>query len=223
MARLHLVLIGLSALSSTALLSSGAPSHDGAQLLAGGGSDRLIGQSTNGRGGDSVGGGADSGLGGYDAAGLPVSETEALSIPVPVQVAGVLNRSAQVCGKLPDEYAIDCLIVHLRQAISVTPQGGKYSDVHKVLSDTVRKLDKIVAANLDDSKDRIRLKAGGATTERMRAIRPETVRRANAEAAKIVAEAETILLRSASQHAGARLDYVRIAEAVGSNKLLLRS
>ncbi|MFD2853853.1 hypothetical protein ACFSZS_02220 [Seohaeicola zhoushanensis] len=53
-----------------------------------------------------------------------MSETEALSIPVPVQVAGVLNRSAQVCGKLPDEYAIDCLIVHLRQAISVTPRAA---------------------------------------------------------------------------------------------------
>ena len=42
-------------------------------------------------------------------------------------------------------------------------------------------------------------------------------------AARIVADAEKILLRSAALNAPARVEFVRIAEAVGSNKLLLRS
>ena len=107
----------------------------------------------------------------------------------------------------------------------MTPQSGTYAPVHKVLKDTVTRLEAVVEANLDTSKPPIRLRSGdgATTTPRMRAIRPETLPRADAEAARIVADAEKILLRSAALNAPARVEFVRIAEAVGSNKLLLRS
>ncbi|MCB1339510.1 MAG: hypothetical protein KDK24_00250 [Pseudooceanicola sp.] len=216
MKRLTVLLLGLAGLSLVQ-----PPASD--RLIAADGSATLLGQSTGGRGG-SGGDGGGFGFGGaaFDAQGRPVNPALAAAVPFPAQIVGVMKRSAQVCRGVPDEYAIDCLIVHLRQALSVTPQAGRYAEVHNALSDAVRKLDRLVVANRDESKPMIRVQAGGVSTPRMRAIRPDAVRRANAEAATIVAEAETVLLRSAAR-SGAKLEYTRIAEAVGSNKLLLRS
>ena len=218
---LFLVAAGGLAFSSAEYPASGD------RLFSGDGTPQLIGQSTGGQGQTGSGtGGLGGESGGFDARGLPVGPAVAASIPVPVQITGVLNRSALVCASVTREYAIDCVIVHLKQAISVTPHTGDYAEVRKVLSDTVNRLEKIVADNRDDTKPLIRLQTGGAggpATARMRAIRPDTVNRANADAARVLAEAQTVLLRSASAQTRAKLEYVRIAEAVGSNKVLLRS
>lgn len=211
-------------LTPIAVMALVVPRQTPETLIAGDGSVRLIGQSTGQRGGNDAGGSAGGFGSRFDAAGLPLPPTSTLSVPIPVQVAGVMKRSSKVCQGVPDEYVIDCLIVHFRQALSVTPQSGTYAPVHTVLKETVAKLERVVAKNVDESKPPIRLKTGsGTTSARMRAIKPEAVARANAEAAKIVAEAQTVLLRSADQNPAARLEFVRIAEAVGSNKLLLRS
>jgi hypothetical protein len=57
----------------------------------------------------------------------------------------------------------------------------------------------------------------------MRAVRQPQAAELNRQASDIVAEAETILLRSASSDATRAIHYQRIAAAVGSNKVLLRS
>lgn len=224
----HLSVLSLFLVAAGGLaLSHAAGSAPDDRLFTGDGALRLIGQATGGQGQGGAGaGGAGGDSGGFDAKGLPVGPAAAATIPVPVQITGVLNRSAQVCDNVPREYAIDCVVVHLKQAISVTPQTGDYAEVRKVLSDTVVKLERIVADNRDETKPLIRLQTGGAggpATARMRAIRPETVNRANADAARVLAEAQTVLLRSSSAQTRAKLEYVRIAEAVGSNKVLLRS
>jgi hypothetical protein len=54
-------------------------------------------------------------------------------------------------------------------------------------------------------------------------VKAEVVQQLNLEASNILEEAETKLLRSASSDAKRAIHYQRIAAAVGSNKVLLRS
>lgn len=196
-----------------------------AELTGGAGSAVLLGQ-----GNDGGHGGPDAEASGFGAAVVggsfirpPAGGGAAAAVAAPAMVAVLLTRGAGLCSRVPEEYLTDCIATLFREAASLTPQYGAYSDAYRVLDDAATRLDQLVSANVDPDKPPIRLRTGGGgSSPRMRAVRPGAVAQVNAAAATILAETETVLLRSPVTVA-ARQDYARIAEAVGSNKLLLRS
>jgi hypothetical protein len=209
--------------------AAGAVSSD-TDLRGGAGDALLIGQGTAG-GGQGSGAGASAGGAEGGAGSGPVDRFGTASglgaSAVAERVEGAFAQARGLCGAVPRAYRLDCMLVFFRQALAETPQAGDMAAAHAILRDTVQRLDALVAANADPARPTIRaqVRSGNRTrtTPRLRAVRADRVAQANAAAARIVAEAETQLLRSSPASGPARLDYTRIAAAVGSNKVLLRS
>lgn len=179
-------------------------------------------------GGEEIGG-SDSGSGGNDnprrvvRPGPPVEVSEAQT----TQIVTRLNQIQRICEFMGDEYRIACFATTYRQLADDIPANGDYADSREVLLDTARKLDNLVRSNLDRSKPALRARtdtpSGQVQTPPMRAIEAPSAPQLNRQASAIVEEAETVLLRSASSDAARSIHYQRIAAAVGSNKVLLRS
>lgn len=178
-------------------------------------------------GGDDIGGSNDSS--GNDArqvvpSGPPVAASNART----AQIVDQLAQIQQICEFMGDEYRVSCFASTYRDLADEIPANGDYKEAREVLLDTARKLDSLTRRNLDRSKPalsaRIKTDNGQSVpTSPMRAVRQPQAAELNRQASDIVAEAETILLRSASSDATRAIHYQRIAAAVGSNKVLLRS
>ena len=178
-------------------------------------------------GGDEIGGG-DSGSSDNDdrrvaRTGPPVPATEAQT----TQIVRQLGQIQQICEFMGDEYRIACFAQTYRQLAEDIPANGDYAESREVLLETARKLDNLVRNNIDRSKPalqaRIDTDRGQVQTPPMRAVQAPRAPQLNRQASNIVEEAETQLLRSASSDASRAIHYQRIAAAVGSNKVLLRS
>ncbi len=213
-----LALAALAALAPAPVLASQAI------LSGGGGNDMLWGQG-QGRSGPTGVGGAVSARS-YTGRGIPTTAS-GVSVPTHVQVAGVLNRAGQLCAAAPREYRLDCVILHLRRSAQAIPQYGTLGEAREILDETADRLNTILKANQDTARPPIRLQTRDSALEpvtpRLRAVKAEAVAQVNRQAARVLAEAETRLLRSASKAGPAATQFTRIAAAVGSNKVLLRS
>jgi hypothetical protein len=139
-----------------------------------------------------------------------------------------LEEAQAICQFMGDEYKIDCFARTYRELAKNIPGNGDYAEAREALLDAARKLDNITRRNLDRQKPALtaRLQKGGGqtvTTPPIRAVRSDRVTQLKQQAANVVQEAETVLLRSASSDATRAIHYQRIAAVVESNKVLLRS
>jgi len=138
-----------------------------------------------------------------------------------------LKEGAALCGKTPQAYRIDCLSQNYRETAKKLASRGDYGEARTVLLETAEKLDALVQSNRDSTKPRIRVKtkSGGrkVQTRALTPVKPQRVAALKRQAVPILKEAETKLLRSASSNASNSIHYQRIAAAVSSNKVLLRS
>ena len=121
------------------------------------------------------------------------------------------------CQFLPQEYRVDCLAQELREASRIVRNSG-YKNANREIASAAKKLDRIVKRNEDKSAPKI--KRNGKT---YRAVKKSSVKKVNRQAKKIVAETKTKLIRSAGNSALKKTHYTKIAKAVGSTKVLLRS
>lgn len=197
-------------------------------LSGGAGKAILFGQSQGaGRGGAANGAEGGSSVGSSVADRFGAASAGSATTGLAARIEAAFAQARGLCTAVPREYRLDCMLVFFRQALAETPQAGQMAEAHAILRDTVQRLEKLVADNVDASRPTIRaqVREGNRTraTPRLRAVRAERVAQTNAAAARIIAEAETQLLRSAPASSPARLEYTRIASAVGSNKVLLRS
>ena len=139
-----------------------------------------------------------------------------------------LQSAQQFCGQLSNkQYTVDCISERLSTLARQMPETGEYADARAALLDASRKLNDLAVANRSTTVPRARASRTGTTPVRTsRALTPvrlDRLEQVNQQATAILQEAETILLRSADSSATRQINYARIAEAVGSNKLLLRS
>ncbi len=144
-----------------------------------------------------------------------------------------LATSQAFCASLKDpSLNVDCLADRLGDAAKQIPRGSDYDDVRKVLDDTSKDLTRLARSNRDGGRSPVRAAAPvkGATGEvavqtsrPIVAIKSESVAAVNAQASQILDEAQTVLLRSAESNAIKASQYSKIAEALDSNKVLLRS
>lgn len=135
-----------------------------------------------------------------------------------------LSEARDFCIRSPRvEYVIDCLSEEYGRIADRMPRGD-YEAAKSAVAAAARGLGALAAANADPDLPRARLKRpAGAATPPLTPVRSAAVKRLNATAAGIVEEAETRLLRAAERSDRRWPHYRRIAAAVGSTKVLLRS
>ncbi|MCK0094127.1 hypothetical protein MWU60_00975 [Yoonia sp. F2084L] len=138
-------------------------------------------------------------------------------------------QSAQdFCRRAPSaEYGIDCLGDALEQIARDMPQTGDYAEARGAIEQAARKLRALARENASPDLPTGVIRSTGPdgtqSNSPLTPVRTDTLAQTNAAAIAIIEEAETILLRSAANSAARRVHYEQIAQAVGSNKVLLRS
>ncbi|TDE37489.1 hypothetical protein [Antarcticimicrobium sediminis] len=161
----------------------------------------------------------------------PTDETP--SEATTAQVVATLQQATRYCSWLKrdgkGEFVVDCLAERLDDVNRRMAGTGGYEEVRAVLEQTTRDLHRIARDNRAAGQRATRFRtqdADGKVTRTNRALVPVDPARqqaAVAQALAVIAEAETRLLRSASDGTASGAQFQRIAAAVGSNKVLLRS
>jgi hypothetical protein len=144
--------------------------------------------------------------------------------------AQALEDATVFCAAVPAEYAVDCLAERLEAVARTLPTSGPLAETRQVLSDTSSKLASLARSNADPAKPRQTFAAPSmprpvATTRPLTPVAPAAQAEVNAAAVAILDQAETLLLRSSATEvaSAAAPEIERIAAAIGSNKVLLRS
>lgn len=150
----------------------------------------------------------------------------------PAYTSVVVNGIAaarKFCGDLGDEaYVVDCLAERLGVIAQEIPADSDYTDVQVALKATSDKLAELARQNRDSDLPRARAARQGSaaperTTRPLTPVSRASTAQVNQQAIAILDETETLLLRSAESSSEKLAQYSRIAEAVGSNKVLLRA
>jgi hypothetical protein len=154
--------------------------------------------------------------------------TNKVSAATTTSVVKEINSGTQFCRKLVQkEYVIDCLSERLENAAKALPSSGDYAEAKIALEEASRKLHALALKNASRELPRVRMQIKGAkpivTSRRLIAVKTDKLEQANKQAIAIVQEAETVLLRATESSTKRKVHYERIAKAVGSNKVLLRS
>ncbi len=159
-------------------------------------------------GGDG-GGGSRDGMdsGGGQRSGLSAKTTKA--------VVTTLTRGFERCGTLPWAYKYDCYRHTYKLAAQKLNGNQAYAEAYQALVLVEETLTRAVKQNLDPAQP---VKRKGLNL--YRPVKREAVPQIKRQTEAAMKKAETILLRSP---ANKQVHYARIAEAVNSNKVLLRS
>ncbi|TCP42928.1 hypothetical protein [Rhodovulum marinum] len=121
------------------------------------------------------------------------------------------------------EYVIDCLAAQFERVARALP-GPDYRQVGQIIGTAAADLRRLAEANAAPDLPRGRVRIGGTTSPRaLTPVRRDGLARLNRQASGILQEAETQLLRAAEGSARRQVHYQRIAAAIGSTKVLLRS
>lgn len=160
-----------------------------------------------------AGGAAGGGYGGGEYGGE--GSRSGLSRAVSKSVARTLTRGAAACHRLQWIYRYDCYSDVYRDAATLIAGNPAYREAFEALTKVQKVLEREVARNADPSAPKLKR---GLTT--YQPIKASAVDRVTRKTELALQEAETTLLRSGSDKG---THYVRIADAVNSNKVLLRS
>lgn len=135
-----------------------------------------------------------------------------------------LGAAKGFCGALDQAYQADCLAERLGALADDIPADSDYAEVRDLLEQTSRDISSLTRSNRDAAKPRQRAAAGSQSSTRpLTPVREASLATVNQQAIAILERTETLLLRTPDDDSGKKLHYTRIAEAIGSNKTLLRS
>jgi hypothetical protein len=131
------------------------------------------------------------------------------------------------CGEYDPVYRIDCLRQGIDMIVASMPDNGEYSRAKIILRRASGKLAKVVRTYADKSVPKLVAPRGANPRFKKRrsytAVRRVALPTATAQAAAIVQEAATQLLRSSENSERRYAHYQQISVAVDSTKVLLRS
>lgn len=129
-----------------------------------------------------------------------------------------------------DSYKVDCLAERLGKIAKDIPRNTDYDEVREILQDTSKQLETLARENRDPSQTRGRATRPATdkspevkTTRPLTPVTPQSLPEVNKQASAILDNTETLLLRSAAGSESKTQQYSRIADAIGSSKVLLRS
>ncbi len=142
-------------------------------------------------------------------------------------IVRALKSASGLCGKINPEYRVDCMSDRLAGVAASLPKTGEYAEAKKALEVAAAKLQALAKKNASPSLSKVRVRTGGANsagrTRPLTPVKTESLDSVNKQARAIIVEAETVLLRSAANSQKRKVHYQKIAKAVGSNKVILRS
>ena len=142
-------------------------------------------------------------------------------------IAILLARGTSACGDYDETWRIDCLSVELERAAARLPRKAAYDDARAEIAAAAARLHAIAMANADPARPAIVREATVSgtklrTTRAITPVAPARVAATNAQATAVLDELSTTLLRSAPNRT-AQVELARVAQAVDSTKVLLRS
>ena len=162
---------------------------------------------------------------------ITVTPTAPVAPPLPqvatpqatTQIVSQLNIATEFCSAIGTAaYVVDCLSERLAVIEEAMPDTGEYAEAREAIAIASRGLQLLVEENPSaELPDGIARSDAQETTRPLRAVSAEALEQTLLAAADIIEEAETVLLRSAASPE--EIHYQRVAEAMGSNKVLLRS
>lgn len=127
----------------------------------------------------------------------------------------------------PKAYAIDCLAERLGELKEQLEGQEGFEEIRAVLDTASKELNDIAQENRSATLAPATFSTQGQTpvrtTRRLVPVDDARLDNAVSEALAVIVEAETLLLRSAEKSTERAVQYQRIAAAIGSNKVLLRS
>jgi len=155
-----------------------------------------------GGGGDDQGGGEDQGNG-------------TLNRQTTNRVISILGRGFEKCARLPPIYRYDCYGETYHKATEILRGRPVYSEAYTALNGVEDTLHLVVDNNIDPSK---KLILRGLKT--YKAIREAAIPDTKSRTLRAMQQAQTLLLRAPESK---QAHFSRIADAVNSNKVLLRA
>lgn len=149
------------------------------------------------------------------------AETMATALAAGALIADQLRKVWDECGTIgAAEYRVDCLGEGYGRVARDIPADETFRDARTAVATAGRRLEALAAANAAPALPAIR---GGKRSRPVRAVAPDRRRAVESEAAAILAETETVLLRSSAADPVRQAAFQKIVQAVNSAKVLLRS
>ncbi len=141
-------------------------------------------------------------------------------------VVEIISDASRGCRNVTDDYTVDCIAKHLRAAAATLPKDKAFDEAQRTLTTAAVKLERLVRQNADLNQPKVTVKLESPTRTRtppLQASTPSVRDEVRAQALQVLEEATTVLLRSAEATQGRATHFQRIADALNSNKVLLRS
>ncbi|MBL3701442.1 hypothetical protein GI582_01910 [Sulfitobacter sp. BDSS02] len=151
----------------------------------------------------------------WGAGGQTFGANKGFSRSTTSQAVRNLTEGVATCHKLGWAYRYDCYSKTYGNVARDLERNSAYADAAQALRDVETRLNETIDRNVDSSKPEIRQQG-----QTYRAIRKESVAQAKREFLSALDDAETKLLRSPDD---GDAHFARIAQAINTNKLLLRS
>lgn len=147
--------------------------------------------------------------------------TQVSTVP---QLTTRLSQMKSLCAK-SGGFVVDCLAERIETLeLDATNLHG-HRELKQILRDTAEELRQLARANSDPAEPRARISSsdGQRSARPLVAVTPRRRAAVQRQAIAILEEAETKLLRSSTQSVARASQYQQVANALGSNKVLLRS
>ncbi len=156
--------------------------------------------------------------------GSPTGRSPTTQVTTVPQLSTRLAQMKTMCAAA-GSYVADCLAERLATLSLDAARLDGHSEMKQILRETAEELRLLVRKNSDPEAPRARINsADGQRSARPLVAVPASRRPSvHRQAIAIIEEAETQLLRSSTQSAARASQYQQVAEALGSNKVLLRS
>lgn len=149
-----------------------------------------------------------------------------VSDSVTSSIVSQISISSAACQAVGTAYRTDCLAKELQALVKKLPVRGEYAAAREALAKASADLASLSRQNRDNSQPRLQItvQSDSETVRRpVAAVKPEIAAATNAKALAILDETTTVLLRSAEGSSDVAIHYQRIAQALNSSKVLLRS
>jgi hypothetical protein len=139
-----------------------------------------------------------------------------------------IDRIGEVCSAVPLQNRIHCLAYQYEALASQIPGTAEYHDMRIAILQAARNLRRLAAENLDPEAPMARVprvadRVPPVARRQVPAVRRDTLAETTRAAEAILEETATVLLRSAESTRNRSVAYQRVAEAIDSSKVLLRS
>ena len=143
----------------------------------------------------------------------------------PQEISRALAEATEFCKSLPgDGYLIDCLAYEYWEIQRQLPDFGETAEVKQILKDTSKKLRRLAVDNQSKSHKPLRVTRGGKKLNRaLVAVDPKRLPQLNQQAATIINNGATLLLRASGDSDRKRAQYQQIAKSMQTGAILLRS